>query len=82
VIVYLQPGPNDFIYVGAAMPIDQVLKKIAGQYTAVYFTPPGNVQAYIYRPGIDPALTVPPGTWMRIMFTGAPGTRFAMFPAN
>lgn len=82
VIIYLQPGPNDFIYVGAAMPINQALTKIAGQYSAVYFTLPGNVQAYVYRPGIDPPLNVLPGTWMRIMFTGAPGTRFAMFPAN
>jgi hypothetical protein len=82
VVIYLQPGPNDITYVGTTQSVSQALASLAGQYSTVYYTPSGSTQAYVYRPGIDPALTVAAGTWMRIVFTGPAGTRFVMYPAN
>jgi hypothetical protein len=82
VVLFLQQGPNDFIYAGASQSVSAARGSIAGQYSAVYYTPPGGTQTFVYRPGIDPALTVSAGTWMRVVFTGAPGTRFAMFPIS
>ncbi|MFN8557407.1 MAG: hypothetical protein U0531_08670 [Dehalococcoidia bacterium] len=51
-VVDLLPGLNQFVYLGAALPVDQALASLPpGSYQAVEWTPPGSQFRMRYVPG-------------------------------
>lgn len=80
VVVALHPGENEFAYAGATTTIDHALASIAGTYTVAYYEPVGTSQFLVYRPGIDPPLTVTTGSELRIMVKPGVVVNFTMYP--
>jgi hypothetical protein len=77
--VFLPAGTSDFLYVGAAMPVDRALAALAGNYDIVYFTPAGGTQV-AYRPGDPVPPVLPTNTLVRIGMKKA--MSFTMTPAR